>query len=37
MVERMRYDQMYLENCTLAVDLKIIGYTIQTVVTGKGI
>ncbi len=37
MVERMRYDQMYLENCTLAVDLKIIGYTIQTVITGKGI
>lgn len=37
MVERMRYDLMYLDNCSLAVDLKIIGYTVRTVVTGKGI
>jgi exopolysaccharide biosynthesis polyprenyl glycosylphosphotransferase len=37
MIERMRYDLMYLDNCTLPMDLKIIGYTIRTVLTGKGI
>lgn len=37
MVERMRYDLMYINNCTLAVDLKILGYTIRTVLTGKGL
>ncbi len=37
MVERMRYDLMYINNCSLAVDLKILGYTVRTVVTGKGI
>lgn len=37
MVERMRYDLMYIENCSMLVDLKIICYTIRTVLTGKGI
>lgn len=37
MVERMRYDMMYLDNRSLGLDLKIIGYTIKIVVTGKGI
>jgi lipopolysaccharide/colanic/teichoic acid biosynthesis glycosyltransferase len=37
MIERMRYDLMYLNDCTIPMDLKIIGYTIRTVVTGKGI
>jgi exopolysaccharide biosynthesis polyprenyl glycosylphosphotransferase len=37
MIERMRYDLMYLDNCTIPMDLKIIGYTIRTVLTGKGI
>ena len=37
MVERMRYDLMYINNCTLTVDLKILGFTIRTVLTGKGI
>lgn len=37
MVERMRYDLMYINNCSLGVDLKILGYTIRTVLTGKGI
>ena len=37
MVERMRYDLMYINNCSLAVDLKILGYTVRTVLTGKGI
>lgn len=37
MVERMRYDLMYLENCSVLVDLKILGYTVKTVITGQGI
>ncbi len=37
MVERMRYDLMYIDNCSMLVDLKIICYTIRTVLTGKGI
>ena len=37
MVERMRYDLMYINHCSLGVDLKILGYTIRTVITGKGV
>lgn len=37
MVERLRYDLLYIENVSLLVDLKILFYTIQTVFTGKGI
>ena len=37
MVERMRYDLMYISNCSLGVDLKILGFTIRTVLTGKGV
>ena len=37
MVERMRYDLMYISNYSLAVDLKILGFTIRTVLTGQGI
>lgn len=37
MVERMRYDLMYITHCSLAVDLKILGFTIRTVLTGKGV
>lgn len=37
MVERMRYDLIYIDNYSALVDLKIIGYTIRTVLTGKGI
>lgn len=37
MVERMRYDLIYIDNCNLIVDIKIMAYTIRTVFTGKGI
>lgn len=37
MVERNRYDLVYLFNMSIAVDLKIMIYTVRTVVTGKGV
>ena len=37
MVERMKYDLIYLENMSLINDLKIMVYTVETVLTGKGI
>lgn len=37
MIERLAYDVMYYENMSLLFDLKILLYTIRTVLTGKGI
>ncbi|MBD5279820.1 MAG: sugar transferase [Bacteroides sp.] len=37
MVERTRYDLIYISNMSLYVDLKILIYTIKTVITGKGL
>lgn len=37
MIERLAYDLLYYENMSLMVDLKILVYTVMTVVTGKGI
>lgn len=37
MVERTRYDLIYLANMSLSVDCKILIYTIKTVVGGKGL
>lgn len=37
MIERLQYELLYLENMSLAVDLKIVIYTIKTIFSGKGI
>lgn len=37
MIERLKYDIIYIENMSLYVDFKIIIYTIKIVVLGKGI
>ncbi len=36
MMERLYYDMLYLENVSLAVDLKIIFHTVNTVIRGRG-
>ena len=36
MVERMRYDLLYIENCSLALDVKIILYTFIVIFQGRG-
>lgn len=37
MVERLKYDILYLENMSLLVDLRIVIYTLITVFRGRGI
>lgn len=37
MVERSRYDLIYINNMSLATDIKILIYTIKPVITGAGI
>ena len=37
MVERLRYELIYIDNLSLLLDLRIILYTIKIVLTGKGI
>lgn len=37
MLERAKYDLLYIDNVSLIVDLKILMYTLETIVSGKGI
>ena len=36
MVERLRYDLIYLESISISTDLKILLHTVNTVVSGRG-
>jgi len=36
MIERLKYDIIYIENMSLAVDIKILIYTIMIVFQGRG-
>ncbi|MCM1319249.1 MAG: sugar transferase [Muribaculaceae bacterium] len=37
MVRRLRYDLIYISNISLSVDIKILIYTIKTVIKGRGV
>ena len=36
MIERLKYDLLYLENVSFLIDIKILIYTVRTVLTGRG-
>jgi lipopolysaccharide/colanic/teichoic acid biosynthesis glycosyltransferase len=36
MVERLRYDLLYLDNMSITTDLKIMVYTAKIIVQGRG-
>jgi exopolysaccharide biosynthesis polyprenyl glycosylphosphotransferase len=36
MKERMKYDLLYIENCSLALDIKIMLYTFKVIFQGRG-
>ena len=36
MIRRMKFDLLYIENMSLLVDIKILIYTVQTVLMGRG-
>jgi exopolysaccharide biosynthesis polyprenyl glycosylphosphotransferase len=36
MINRMKYDLLYIENCSLALDIKIMLYTIRVIFQGRG-
>ncbi len=36
MIDRMKYDLLYIENCSLALDVKIMLYTLKVIFQGRG-
>ena len=36
MIERMKYDLIYVKNISLLLDMKIMLYTLKTIFLGKG-
>jgi lipopolysaccharide/colanic/teichoic acid biosynthesis glycosyltransferase len=36
MIERLKYDILYIENMSIAMDLKILIYTVHIVLQGRG-
>jgi len=36
MIDRMKYDLLYIENCSLALDVKIMLYTLMVIFQGRG-
>ncbi|MFI5135003.1 MAG: exopolysaccharide biosynthesis polyprenyl glycosylphosphotransferase, partial [Chitinophagales bacterium] len=36
MIARMKYDLLYIENMSLMLDIKVLFYTLQTIVQGRG-
>lgn len=37
MIDRLQYDIIYLDNRNIILDIKILIYTVKTIITGKGI
>jgi lipopolysaccharide/colanic/teichoic acid biosynthesis glycosyltransferase len=37
MVDRLQYDLIYIENISFTIDVKVLIYTVSTVVNGRGI
>jgi lipopolysaccharide/colanic/teichoic acid biosynthesis glycosyltransferase len=36
MIERMKFDILYIENMSLIIDFRIMIYTVKTIVQGRG-